>query len=132
MTNQPDYSKAKSTAEMVAGLYAEIAAGERHEGADVSGVTIERSDAIDAAGALLMMARDYRRQARSRRNGGERNARHRAWLRGAADVYDAAAKRVQRAADDAGNADVCPRSADGAHYADGSDAHCVYCNAAIK
>jgi hypothetical protein len=70
--------------------------------ADVSPVTIERSDAIDAAGALLMMARDYRRQAKSRANGGARNASHRAWLRGAADVYDAAAKRVQRAADDAG------------------------------
>jgi hypothetical protein len=71
----------------------------RHEGADVSHVTIERSDAIDAAGALLLMARDYRRQAASRRNAGPNLKPYRAGLRHTADVYEAAAARVQAAAD---------------------------------
>jgi hypothetical protein len=74
----------------------------RHEGADVSPVTIERSDAIDAAGALLMMARDYRRQAKARANGGPDMATYRRGLRAQADVFEAAARRVQSAADAAG------------------------------
>jgi hypothetical protein len=71
----------------------------RHEGADVSPVTIERSDAIDAAGALLMMARDYRRQSKSRTNAGADLASYRRGLRAQADVFEAAARRVQSAAD---------------------------------
>lgn len=71
----------------------------RHEGADVTPITIERSDAIDAAGGLLLLAEKYRRDARSRRYAGPHNAAQRRGLREAADVYAAAASRVQRAAD---------------------------------
>lgn len=70
---------------------------ERHENADLSPVTIERSDALDAAGALLRLAEATRREAKSRRNAGDKNASWRHSLRASADVYDAAAKRVQRA-----------------------------------
>lgn len=73
----------------------------RHDGADMSPVTIERSDAIDAAGALLLLARHARRDAASRRWQGPRFAAYRAGQRHAAEVYEAAAKRVQRAADEA-------------------------------
>lgn len=65
----------------------------------ITTVPILRTDAIDAAGALTMMARDYRRQAKSRRYAGPANAGYRLGLRAQADVYDAAAKRVQSAAD---------------------------------
>jgi hypothetical protein len=68
---------------------------------DTTPVTIERSDAIDAAGALVQMAREYRKQARSRRNGGPHNATHRASLRSWADEAEEAARRVQRVADEA-------------------------------
>lgn len=73
----------------------------RHGGADVRPVNVERSDAIDAAAGLALMARENRRAAKLRANGGPSNAPHRRWLREAADVYDAAAARMQRAADDA-------------------------------
>jgi hypothetical protein len=71
----------------------------RHEGADTAPVTIERSDAIDAAAALLLMARENRRAAKLRQNAGAGNASHRKWLRDGADVYEAAAARIQAAAD---------------------------------
>jgi hypothetical protein len=71
----------------------------RHDGADTTPITVERSDAIDAAGALVALARDLRRQAKSRRNAGAHLADHRAHLRRTADVYDAAAYRMQDAAD---------------------------------
>lgn len=73
----------------------------RHDGADTLAITVERSDAIDAAGALKLMARDYRRQAKSRANGGPALAHYRAGLRSQADVFEAAAARIQRAADEA-------------------------------
>jgi hypothetical protein len=65
----------------------------------VSPVTIERSDAIDAAGALLLMARENRQAAKLRQNAGPANAHHRKWLRDNADVYEAAARRVQSICD---------------------------------
>ena len=71
----------------------------RHENADRTPVAIERSDAIDAAGALVHLAGVKRREATSRSNAGPDNASHRAWLRAGADVYDAAAYRIQNAAD---------------------------------
>lgn len=64
-------------------------------------VTIERSDAIDAAGALILTATDLRKQAKRRSNGGPRLASHRAWLRTWADQCDEAAARIQRVADEA-------------------------------
>jgi hypothetical protein len=73
----------------------------RHPDADTLPVSIERSDAIDAAAGLYMLARDYRRQARQRRYAGAANASHRQHLRDTADVYDAAAARVQSVADNA-------------------------------
>lgn len=75
--------------------------GERHPDADRSMVSVERSDVIDAAAGLALMARENRRAAKLRQNGGPANANHRAWLRQSADVYDAAAKRMQDAADNA-------------------------------
>lgn len=82
---------------------AATAARERHEDADTAPVAIERSDAIDAAAGLALMARENRKAAKSRRNAGSDPASvaHRAWLRSTADVYEAAAKRVQAAADHA-------------------------------
>jgi len=74
----------------------------RHEDADTTPATVERSDAIDAAAALALMARENRRAAKLRQNAGAGNAHHRKWLRDSADVYEAAARRMQRAADDAG------------------------------
>lgn len=73
----------------------------RHADADRSMVSVERSDVIDAAAGLHQMAANYRRQAKSRRNAGAHNKAHRAWLRDVADLYEAAAVRMQRAADDA-------------------------------
>lgn len=73
----------------------------RHDDADTMPVAIERSDAIDAVAGLAMLAANCRRQAKSRSNAGAFHASTRKWLRESADVYDAAAKRVQRAADDA-------------------------------
>jgi hypothetical protein len=75
---------------------------DRHPEADTTPTTVERSDAMDAAGALLLMARKYRKDASSRRNAGANLAGYRASLRGSAKVYEAAARRVQRAADAAG------------------------------
>lgn len=71
----------------------------RHDGADTSPVAIERSDAIDAVAGLQALARANRREAKSRAYAGAHWQRHRAWLRDAADVYDAAASRIQRATD---------------------------------
>lgn len=71
----------------------------RHAEADTTPVTIEASDAIDAAGALIMMARANRREAKLRRNSGGAMASQRRSLRKAADVYEAAASRIQAAAD---------------------------------
>lgn len=71
----------------------------RHNGADTAPVTIERSDAIDAVAGLEALARKNRRKAKSRAYAGPHWARHRAWLRESADVYDAAASRIQRATD---------------------------------
>lgn len=71
----------------------------RHHEADQRMVLVERSDAIDAAGALMMMARDARKQARARHNSGPRYIAYRADLREAANIYDAAAERMQAAAD---------------------------------
>jgi hypothetical protein len=78
-----------------------IAGGARHEDADTTAVTVERSDVIDAAAGLLLLARQQRRQAKSRQFRGPRWAGYRAGLRQAADVADAAAHRMQRAADEA-------------------------------
>jgi hypothetical protein len=80
---------------------ADEAPGARHPEADVSPVSIERSDAIDAAAGLLLLARHARRDAASRRSAGPNMAPYRAGQRAAADVYEAAARRVQRAADEA-------------------------------
>jgi hypothetical protein len=71
----------------------------RHEGADVALVSVERSDVIDAAAALGLMARENRRAARVAANAGPARASHRAWLRKTATVYDSAAERMQAAAD---------------------------------
>lgn len=71
----------------------------RHNGADTSPVTIERSDAIDAVAGLLALVSEKRREAKSRAYIGPHWARHRAWLRESADVYQAAASRIQRATD---------------------------------
>jgi hypothetical protein len=64
-------------------------------------VSVERSDVLDAAAALALMARENRRAAKLRRNAGSSAASHRRWLRETADVYDAAARRMQTAADNA-------------------------------
>jgi hypothetical protein len=71
----------------------------RHSEADTSPVTIERSDAMDAVAALQALARQNRREAKSRRNGGPAGSPLRAWLRQSADVYEAAAARIQRVTD---------------------------------
>jgi hypothetical protein len=73
----------------------------RHPDADRTLVEIERSDVIDAAAGLLALADKLRREAKLRRNAGPSGGPHRAWLRNGADVYEAAARRVQRAADEA-------------------------------
>jgi hypothetical protein len=72
----------------------------RHDDADTRPVTVERSDVIDAAGALVLMARDYRQQARSRANAGPHNAGYREGLRHTANVYEAVGYRLQKAADE--------------------------------
>jgi hypothetical protein len=72
---------------------------DRHPDADTSLVSVERSDVIDAAAALALMARENRRAAKLRRNAGPGAAAHRAWLRSSADVYEAAASRMQAVAD---------------------------------
>jgi hypothetical protein len=74
----------------------------RHEGADTRPVEIERSDAIDAAAGLLMLARDARRQSMSRRLRGPQFASTREGYRESATIYEMAARRVQAAADEAG------------------------------
>jgi hypothetical protein len=74
---------------------------QRHPEADRNPVAIERSDAIDAAAGLYLMARENRRAAKLRQNAGPHNADHRRWLRTTAATYEAAAGRIQRAADDA-------------------------------
>ena len=74
---------------------------ERHDEADRSPVTVERSDAIDAAAGLLLLARKTRRAAASRRYAGPSWASHRRGLRDSAKIYDADASRMQRAADEA-------------------------------
>lgn len=74
----------------------------RHDDADTRPVAIERSDVIDAAAGLKMLADNCRRQARSRSSQGDFHKAHRAWLRKSADVYEAAAVRLQRAADASG------------------------------
>lgn len=71
----------------------------RHPDADTIPVAIERSDAIDAAAGLLLLARQARRDAASRRSAGPNMALYRAGQRAAAEVYEAAARRVQAAAD---------------------------------
>lgn len=73
----------------------------RHADADTMPVSVERSDVIDAVAGLMLMARENRRAAKLRQNAGASNAHHRAWLRSTADTYDAAAKRMQHAADEA-------------------------------
>lgn len=72
---------------------------DRHENADTRPVTIERSDAIDAAAALLLMADKAERDARSRRYTGPDWATVRRSYRDQAATYRAAAGRVQAAAD---------------------------------
>jgi hypothetical protein len=64
-------------------------------------LTVERDDAITAAGACVVGARHYRKQAKLRANSGPSNKSHRAWLRGVADEMEAAGRRMQAAADDA-------------------------------
>jgi hypothetical protein len=64
-------------------------------------VTVERDDAIMAAGACVVGARHYRMQARLRRNAGPHNASHRAWLRMVADEMEAVGNRMQAVADEA-------------------------------
>lgn len=71
----------------------------RHPESDRTPVEVEASDAIDAVGALLQLARRTRSEARRRCNAGPRLAAHRRQLRDAATVYEAAAARMQRAAD---------------------------------
>jgi hypothetical protein len=80
-----------------------IEPSKRHDDADTRLVSIERSDAIDAAAGLLALADKYRKQARARRNAGSRpgSVAYRAWCRSNAETYEAAARRVQRAADEA-------------------------------
>jgi hypothetical protein len=73
----------------------------RHPEADTTPITVERSDTIDAAAALAFMARGYRQQATLRRNAGPNMKQHRQWLRSTANVFDAAARRMQTAADEA-------------------------------
>jgi hypothetical protein len=73
----------------------------RHDDADTSLVSVERSDVIDAAAGLQELARKTRREAQSRRYGGVGWASTRAGMRRAAEVYEAAAARMQRAADEA-------------------------------
>jgi hypothetical protein len=67
--------------------------------ADRTPVTILRTDAIDAAGALTMLAHKTRREVR--KYPGPHLREHRASLRRWADLYEAAAARIQRAADNA-------------------------------
>ena len=69
----------------------------RHENADTTLISVERSDVIDAVAALSSFAAEYRREARSRKCGGENLKAHRAYLRQGAAVYDAAAARLQQA-----------------------------------
>jgi hypothetical protein len=76
-----------------------LANSNRHPDADTSLVSVERSDVIDAAAALALMARENRQASKLRQNGGPANASHRLWLRETADVYDDAARRMQAAAD---------------------------------
>jgi hypothetical protein len=76
-----------------------LANSNRHPDADTSLVSVERSDVIDAAAALALMARENRRASKLRQNGGPACASHRLWLRETADVYDDAARRMQAAAD---------------------------------
>lgn len=64
-------------------------------------VSVERSDVIDAVAGLMVLADKTRREAKQRRNGGAKMAGYRAHLRKTAAVYDDAAKRMQRAADEA-------------------------------
>lgn len=71
------------------------------EDRDTRPVIIERSDAIDAAGALVQLARVTRKEVRSRRYVGPENKSMRKYLRELADHYDLAAQRVQRVADEA-------------------------------
>lgn len=74
-------------------------AGQRHPEADTTPVQVERSDAIDAAAGLMLLAREHVRRANARENYGPHLAGYRKQLREAARVYRAAAERVQRAAD---------------------------------
>jgi hypothetical protein len=89
------------------GRYGAVLAEEAPEAApadpdrDTRPVTIERSDAITAAGGCTQAARRYRLDAKLRGNGGPRNASHRRWLRAMADEMDATAQRLQRVADEA-------------------------------
>lgn len=71
----------------------------RHEDADTRLVSIERSDAIDAAGALLREALRTEKDARARRLQGDRFAGTRRGMREQARVYRSAARRLQAAAD---------------------------------
>jgi hypothetical protein len=71
----------------------------RHPDADRRLIAVERSDAIDAAAALALMARENRNAAKLRENYGPGKASHRRWLRECADVYADAARRMQDAAD---------------------------------
>ena len=66
------------------------------EDADLTPVAILRTDAIDAAGALLMAASVQRRQIRGKLR---RDAAGRAYAAMLADQFEAAAKRIQAAAD---------------------------------
>lgn len=72
----------------------------RHPEADTTMVSVERSDVIDAVAGLLLMARENRKAAKLRQNGGPGNSHHRAWLRSTADTYESAASRMQRVADE--------------------------------
>jgi hypothetical protein len=73
----------------------------RHDGADTRLVSVERSDVIDAAAGLMLMASTYRQAVNLRKNGGPENKAHRAWLRSTANTYESAAQRLQRTADSA-------------------------------
>ncbi len=71
----------------------------RHSDADMRPVTIERSDAIDAAAGLALLAKQARTMARARRYSGPEWGITRGLWRRQAEVYDAAALRLQAAAD---------------------------------
>lgn len=66
---------------------------------DTRPVTITRSAAIDAEAGCVQYAIKLRKEAKLRRNGGDRNKSHRAWLRMCADHQDTAARELRVAID---------------------------------